>query len=113
MKVAKGYYADGEDAYEMMKFFKSAPEDNHMRTVTEPIVTSYPGAAYPAITYETVKQRQPSAAPAAQAKVEAKEATKTEAEVEGKAEAKSEPTAATHEAKDEGKSKKKKKHKKK
>ena len=111
MKVAKGYYADGEDAYEMIKFFKPAPEESHMKTVVVPIVTSYPGAAYPTVTYEGVKKAHtvPTSSAAdshVQPKVEGQSEHKTEAKVEGKVEAKTEaPTEAKEKEREKEKGK--------
>ena len=51
MKVEKGYYADGEDAYDMTKFFKSDVEKELMRALEQPIETIYPGAICPIIEY--------------------------------------------------------------
>jgi hypothetical protein len=132
MKVAKGYYADGEDAYEMIKFFKPSPEESHMKAVVEPIVTSYPGAAYPLINYDHVKKAPPAPAPApaTSSTTEGKEEPQhqAKAKAEGPAEAKTEhkheaatdvhaetpaPNAAQEDKEGKEAKKKKKKHKKK
>ncbi len=61
-KVEKGYYADTEDAYEMMKFFKPAIEEKMMRKVVQPIESTYPGATYPKVEYDLSQWKKPAAA---------------------------------------------------
>lgn len=51
MKVEKGYYADGEDSYEMTKFIKPEVESTLMRKVVQPLISEYPGAIYPLVEY--------------------------------------------------------------
>ena len=58
MGVEKGYYADGEDAYKMDKFFKPSVEKKMMAKITQPIISQYPGAVYPLIEYEELKNKE-------------------------------------------------------
>ena len=51
-KVDEGYYADGEDAYEMKKFFNTKVEEAETKPLLEKVLTSkYKGASFPRITY--------------------------------------------------------------
>jgi hypothetical protein len=60
IKVEKGYYADTEDAYEMMKFFKPAVEEKMMKKVVQPIESKYPGATYPEVVYDLSAWKKPA-----------------------------------------------------
>ncbi|MDR3737341.1 MAG: hypothetical protein P4L10_17665 [Acidobacteriaceae bacterium] len=57
VKVERKYYADTEDAYEMMKFFKPTAEAKLMKRVSMPITSTFPGATYPLIEYEIKKEK--------------------------------------------------------
>ena len=119
-KVEKKYYADTEDAYEMMKFFKLPVEEKLMKKVLQPITSTFPGATYPLIEYPIHKKKvedenapsKPEEKKAEPVPTTATEELKAEKKPEEKTEAKTETkTEAKKEAKTEGK--KKKKHKKK
>ena len=56
MKVEAGYYGDGEDAYDMTKFFKPEVERDFMKNIVQPTITNYPGAIIPIIEYEDLKK---------------------------------------------------------
>lgn len=60
MKCEKKYYADSEDAYEMMKFFKPEVEEKMMKKVTEPIISTFPGATYPITEYPHIQLKKKS-----------------------------------------------------
>lgn len=51
MKVEKRYYGDGEDSYEMTKFFRPEVESVLMKKVPQPLISEYPGAVYPLVEY--------------------------------------------------------------
>jgi len=50
--VERKYYADSEDAYEMMKFFKPEAEAKLMKKVVYPLTSTFPGATYSHIDKE-------------------------------------------------------------
>ena len=113
-KVEKKYYADTEDAYEMMKFFKAPVEEKLMKKVLQPITSTFPGAIYPLIEYPLHKKKtEDEKAPSQPAEKKPEpEPVPTATTEEPKAEKKpEEKTEVKKEAKTEGK--KKKKHKKK
>lgn len=100
-KVEKGYYADGEDAYEMDKFFKPHVEKNIMKKVVQPLVSLYPGAMFPLVEYEELK------------KLKKEEEIEPELKSEATSEVKSTENEVKDEVKEEVKKGKKKRKKKK
>ena len=112
-KVEKKYYADGEDAYEMMKFFKEPIENKIMKKITEPITSTYPGATYPLIAYPSTKgaEVEKKSPPLTEAIPHASDAKPDQSKETNSTGTDGVKEAKKEEKKEEGK--KKKKHKKK